>query len=219
MKALKSIMLLVVIYALISTSVQADTFRSSFDDVSESAWYHDYVLQICDFGFMSGFNDNEFRPNNLSTRAQAIQVLYKVANTPDVQSDISQFSDVKANSYYYNAALWGKENGIVTGYEDQTFRPNRRVTREELICMCYHLSLYQIGELAYSDWQDADVDKFEDFNDVSAFAEDAVKWAVKYELISGTQKGLEPKRAVTRAELATIALTYFRYWVDAHSTD
>ena len=121
------------------------------------------------------------------------------------------FSDVAEGAWYEEAVLWAAENGIVTGYPDGTFAPDKALTREQLATIFYR----------YSQWLELDVtpraelDAFPDAGQVSDYARDAVCWAVKTGLINGVggygaYTLLSPGGTATRAQTATIIMRFLQ---------
>ena len=60
-----------------------------------------------------------------------VTILYRLEQSPEVTTT-SKFTDVKAGLWYSEAVIWASENGIVNGYEDNTFKPMNNVSREEM---------------------------------------------------------------------------------------
>ena len=83
--------------------------------------------------YLNGFEDATIRPENQVTRAQAAQMLSGVSAKTDEGKQTSEisFSDVKADAWYYDAVMELAEEGILKGYQDGTFRPDRKITRAE----------------------------------------------------------------------------------------
>jgi hypothetical protein len=102
-----------------------------FNDVSENHWAYGYVQFISDNAVMTGYDDGTFGPDNTLTRAESLKVILGAQSAPLPESDTSTFPDVPDDHslrLYIEAAA---AKGIVTGYEDGTFRPEAPVTRAE----------------------------------------------------------------------------------------
>ena len=123
----------------------------------------------------------------------------------------ASFRDVPANTWYTVAVAWGASKGVVTGYDDQTFRPMTNVTREQIATM-----LYRYAKLSGSVSGGASLADFPDGGKVSNYAKEAVAWAVAQGYIKGvaaagsTKPRLEPQGTATRAQFATIAARYLQ---------
>lgn len=176
-----------------------------FDDVSENAWYGASVYYAYVNGFMKGVSYFEFAPEETITRGMAATLLYRIANQPDI-SKKSTFSDVAENEWYANAALWAAENGILTGYADNTYRPDAVISREQLAFSMYKLAQYLKLDVA----QLASLDGFVDAGSISPGNVKAMQWAVAHKIFNGNaDKSLAPANSVTRAEMATVLKNWF----------
>lgn len=104
----------------------------SFSDVSSDDWSYEYVVTAVDNDIVGGYSDGTFRPNANITRAEAMKVLLETAGI-DVSGDYANvFTDVAGTAWYADYINYAAENGIVSGYSDETFRPNSTITRGEV---------------------------------------------------------------------------------------
>ena len=109
-----------------------DSLANRFNDIKTSDWYFDSFKTLVNAGIITGYGDDNYRPNEGVTRAQAVTMIAKLKGlTPKVGS----FKDVKANEWYAGYAGAAKEAGIVVGYSDGTFGGDKIVTRAEIIAM------------------------------------------------------------------------------------
>ena len=88
----------------------------------------DYALTN---GLMNGVGGGKFEPDTTLNRAMVATVLYRLSG--DKVSATNAFPDVPANEWYGEAVAWAQQKGIVTGFEDGTFRPNAEITRAEVM--------------------------------------------------------------------------------------
>jgi len=109
-----------------------------FSDVTSSDWFYSDVKNASADGYILGYNDNTFRPNNLVTRQEACVIIYRLLSLPPIidDSQLTEFSDIST------IAAWSKNSvisliieGIINGYADKTIRPNGKLTRAEALCM------------------------------------------------------------------------------------
>ena len=98
---------------------------AGFTDVKESDYFADPVRWAVDKMITAGTSATTFSPNQNCTVAQIVSFLYRAYGSPNVNVS-NPFSDVKSSDYYYDAARWAYEKGIVTG---STFGGNRPCTR------------------------------------------------------------------------------------------
>ncbi|WP_409968706.1 S-layer homology domain-containing protein [Bengtsoniella intestinalis] len=114
------------------------TIDNPFSDVAEGVYYYDAVLWAVENGITNGYEDGTFRPDTTCNRGAIVTFLYRFAGEPIVSGEAEEIaSDVVDGTYYYNAVLWAIENGITTGYEDETFRPNTTCNRGAIVTFLY----------------------------------------------------------------------------------
>ena len=106
--------------------------RSSFVDVPSGSYYEDAVDWAVANGITTGTDAAHFSPDGICTRAQAVTFLWRAAGRPAPESRTMPFTDVPADSYYYDAVLWAVENGITKGTSSTTFSPNDTCTRAQI---------------------------------------------------------------------------------------
>ena len=166
-----------------------------FTDVSEGDWYHDAVAYCWENGIMDGTSGTAFAPNMILTRAMMAQVLYNLAD--GTASTAAGFPDVAASAWYADAVNWAAANGYVTGYDNGSYGPEDSLTREQLAVILYRYA----GSPAPA----GSLDGFADAASASAYAVDALRWAVGEGLLTGKDGGrLDPTGTASRAELAQI---------------
>ena len=89
-------------------------------------------------GITAGLSATEFGTNKTLNRAQAATFLYAAADKPEVDSTATlSFNDVVPSNWYYTPVLWASTNGLVTGYGDNTFKPNNTLTRAQILTILY----------------------------------------------------------------------------------
>ena len=172
-----------------------------FDDVAKSAWYYKAVEYVAENGIMSGVSAREFAPNAGFSRAMLAQTLYAMSGKPTVKAE-GTFADVAANAWYADAVNWAAEKGYVSGVGDGKFAPDASITREQMALILYR----------YAGSPDASgmvLREFADGDSVSAYAVDAIRWAVHEGLISGMENNtLAPQGTATRAQVAQILMNF-----------
>ena len=170
-----------------------------FTDVSTSDWFYDDVAFVYKNGLFSGTDSRSFSPNASMTRAMLVTVLYRLEGEPTVTGR-SSFTDVRSGAYYEKSVIWAAANGIVTGTDSTSFSPDAKVTREQLAAILYRYAQYR--KLATD--ASAKLNSFTDADSVSAYASEALGWAVSEGLINGASGKLMPKGDATRAQVAAI---------------
>ncbi len=185
-------------YAIV---IDSEIHGLPFTDVEEKDWFTAAVEYVYQHGVMNGTSATTFAPNSTLSRAMVAQILYNLEGQPDVIGE-SNFIDA-SDHWAGNAIAWAKQIGVVTGYEDNAFRPDKAVTREELAQMLYNYAKYKgiilppVGDLS----------KFPDGNKVSTWAQTAMSWATGLKVINGYEDGaLRPSGSTTRAEAASMIM-------------
>ena len=168
-----------------------------FIDVAPDAWYKDAIQYAYDHGLMTGVSDTEFAPEATTTRAMIVSILARLEGVTTAQA--AGFADVDDNDWYATAVNWAANVGVVNGYEDNTFRPNQPITREQLAAILMNYASYKGEDVSNR----ADLTSYTD--QPSTWAEEAMQWAVAEGLISGvTNDQLQPQSSATRAQVAAI---------------
>ena len=175
-----------------------------FADVSGSDWFYNDVRYVYEKGIMDGTGADRFSPNAPLTRAMIVTILYRMAGSPSV-SGSSDFTDVAAGKWFAKAVAWAAANGIVNGYGSGLFGPNDPVTREQLAAILYRYAVYG-GMTAVT--LEENLGGFADTAQLSAYAIQAMNWAVGQGLINGSDSNLVPKAQATRAQVAAIIHRY-----------
>ena len=167
---------------------------TTFSDVPEGAYYTDAVAWAVEKSVTSGTSGTTFSPNADCTRAQIVTFLWRAAGSPAPKSKESAFTDVAAGSYYETAVQWAVENGITSGTSATTFSPNATCTRAQTVTFLWRSQKSPADGAANS------------FTDVAegTYYTDAVKWAVKNGITSGTSATtFSPNADCSRAQIVT----------------
>ena len=169
-----------------------------FIDVAPNAWYKDAVQYAYDNGLMTGVSANEFAPDATTTRGMIVSMLARLEGVENAND--AGFADVEGE-WYATAVNWAASVGVVNGYEDNTFRPNDAITREQLAAILMNYAAYK-GEDVNAR---ASLDAYSDAENVSTWATDTMSWAVAEGYITGmTADTLQPQGSATRAQVAAI---------------
>ncbi len=197
----KRLFLLVLAAALILTAVGISASSElPFTDVKEGAWYYDYVKSAYENGYVNGMTATTYEPSSGLTRAQFVTILGRIQEAQE--ADDTPFTDISSSTWYRGYAGWAAEAGIVSGYEDGTFRGNNLITRQELMTMTSRFLDY--AWVILDDSAEA-VDGFADENRIASWAKEHADSMRRAGLVQGDEKGnFNPKKTATRAEAATI---------------
>ena len=168
-----------------------------FIDIAPDAWYKDAVQYAYDNGLMTGVSATEFDPEATTTRAMIVSILARLEGVTTAQA--AGFADVDDNDWYATAVNWAASVGVVNGYEDNTFRPNTAITREQLAAILMNYAAYKGEDVSNR----ASLATYTD--QPSTWAEEAMSWSVAEGLLTGvTADTLQPQGAATRAQVAAI---------------
>lgn len=171
-----------------------------FTDVSARDWFYEAVRFVYARGMMSGTAENQFSPQQTTTRGMIVTILHRLEGTPAAAS--SAFTDVPAGQYYAQAVGWASSVGVVNGYGDGTFQPDAPITREQMAAILCRYAQYKGVDVS----RRADLTRFPDSAKVSPYAAEPMGWAVESGLITGMDGQLAPGGSATRAQVATILM-------------
>lgn len=158
-------------------------------------WAYDSIKQFIEKGYISGYEDKTFKPNNSITRAEFVKIVNKVFNF--TEQDGENFKDIEPGTWYYEDICIGVRAGYINGYQDETFRPNEPISREEAASIISTITkLYGKSSL-----------KFIDDNKIGLWAKESVYGLVENNIMSGYEDNtFRPKNKITRAEaVATLS--------------
>ena len=185
------------------------------DMPAPDSWAHaglDYCIYS---GYINGLSATTVDPSGTCTRAQLVCILYRIQGEPKVVEGYelaklrAPFDDVPRGQWYTNAILWAKLTGIVNGTSATTFDPSGQITREQFAAILYR---YTAKYAPDATGNTASLAAYPDAGNVSAYARDAMAWAVGNGLIKGLPHDktdyLEPGGSTTRAQVATILMRY-----------
>lgn len=171
-----------------------------FEDVVSGSYYEEAVKWAVQSGITSGTDATHFSPDAICTRAQAVVFLWRISGSPKATDATMPFSDVPADSYYYDAVLWGVENGLVKGTGATQFSPQMHCSRAQIVTFLWR---------AMDTPQAGSHNPFTDVKD-DAYYYDAVLWAVKDGVTKGTtDTTFSPKADCTRAQIVVFLWRIF----------
>ena len=184
-----------------------------FTDIGNSG-YREGIELAAAAGIINGYADGTFKPNAQVTRAQFITMLYRAAGSPKVEIPEGKteielgFTDADTISDAYKTAVaWGVQNGIIKGYEDNTFRPNQAISRAQMATMLYRYLVQKHGPAP--DELKATYN-FTDKDDIAAPYVEAVNVMANEGLLKGFADGhFGPDETATRGQAATILVRIF----------
>ena len=177
-----------------------------FTDIYASGYYK-YIVGAADAGIIAGYPDGSYRPNNVVTRAQFITMLYRAAGSPEIKNTSLKFDDAGTIAApYVTAVAWGVENKVISGYGDNSFRPNQNISRAQMAIFMYRYMKdvvgYNFGEVKPCG--------FADTNQIAAPYVDAVNAIVSAGVMNGMNATtFAPNNAANRGMAATVMLRVY----------
>lgn len=166
------------------------TVPTRFFDVADNAYYADAVKWAVSNGITSGTSSTTFSPHQTCTVAQILSFLYRANGSPRVTGS-NPFTDVHTSDYYYEAALWAHQKGMVSGSALRPFAPCTRASTMEFMWKA-------AGSPAVSSSR-----RFDDVSVNASYAR-AVAWATEQKITSGTSSTtFSPNNICTRGQIVS----------------
>ncbi|NOU69274.1 hypothetical protein GC096_35235 [Paenibacillus sp. LMG 31461] len=176
----------------------------AFADV-EKHWAKEAVNDMGARLVIHGVNDTTFNPDADITRAEFVAMIGRGLGLR-LGEGLQSFGDVATNAWYASAIQTAVTYGLVSGFEDETFQPNAKITREQaMVIIAKAMKLTGLAKATGAPDKDALLGNYADSANMGTWAIDSITLAAKAGLISGRSGGkLEAKANVTRAEVATL---------------
>lgn len=169
-------------------------YAAGFSD-TKGHWAEAAIEQASAAGYINGYPDGTFRPNQGVTRAEFITILNSAFNVPKSPNTSLSFKDVSAKDWFAEGVRTAVAAGYVGGYPDGTFRPQQAVTRQEAAAFLARLLKLE-SDVSF---------RFTDASKIDSWARPAVAALVEKGVMSGYPDGsFGPKRTITRAEAAVV---------------
>ncbi|WP_455257144.1 S-layer homology domain-containing protein, partial [Peptoniphilus asaccharolyticus] len=156
-----------------------DMSQPAFSD-TQSAWYNQYINAVVKAGIMAGYPDGTFKPNEYITRAEFAQTL---KNLDKANTAVSPFGDVKGH-WAEKAIDQAFANQRIKGYEDGTFKPEKNITRAEVVTILNRMQNRTLEEENLP----SDVSKFSDLDENAWYYLDMVSATNSYEYAKSKEK-------------------------------
>ena len=179
---------------------------SRYADLDAGVWYHDGVHWALRAGIMNGVGIDRFAPDGATSRAMLVTMLWRLEGSPTVSRDMT-FEDVRQDAWYTEAIRWAAAQGIVEGYGAGRFGCDDPISREQLATILWRYTAFR-GADAGADAADP-LGQYLDAEKISAWALEAMRWAVRTGLVKGVgSERLSPRSGATRAQTATVLMRF-----------
>ena len=169
-----------------------------FSDLAGAEWAEEYIIALYNKGAVNGYGNKTFAPFNNVTREEFVKILITAFDIAPQTAEIS-FGDCEKGMWYADYIETGVKAGIVNGMSDSRFGIGEHITREDIITLTARALEYKGIANTGADIAPPDM------ADVSAYAQNAVRMLMGYDIVNGDTNGkINPKSFATRAETAKI---------------
>ena len=135
-----------------------------------------------------------------------VTMLHRYAGEP-VTNYAMSYSDIQNDTWYTEAVRWASSTGIVKGYDDNIFRPDESITREQAAAVLKRYA--EFADESNPLWNETNILSYKDADSISEWAADSIRWAVGAGVMKGkTDETIDPKANITRAEIAQMLVNY-----------
>ncbi len=174
-----------------------------FSDIPSSYWAYAAIESLSGLGDVSGYPDGTFKPGSQITRAEFVSILDKAVKLQTYGLSAPGFSDISSSDWFYRSVESAVYAGIVKGYGNDQFAPNKPITREELAVILVNALGKQAEAMAN---MNAKTD-FTDDVSISTWARGFLVVAVQDGLLKGYQdNSFQPQSNATRAEACAMVV-------------
>jgi len=165
-------------------------------------WSESSVNSMASRLVLQGVGPDRFEPDASITRAEYAAILVRGFGLSDREAG-SSFRDVEADAWFHGAVEQAHRLGIIEGYEDDRFDPDKTITREESFVMISR-AMKRLGAEADMPSADAGLSGFTDGDQLADWAREAAAAAVQAGIVQGADRKLNPQQNITRAETAVL---------------
>lgn len=113
--------------------------KSPFSDVAPADPFYREIAWLAEQGITTGYDDGTFRPKSKISREAMAAFLYRFEDVSGDPIESQEFSDVPPDYVFAEEISWLASEGITTGYDDGTFRPDNKISREATAAFLYRL--------------------------------------------------------------------------------
>ena len=182
----------------------------SFADVNPYDWFFSEVNFVAAREIMIGTSATTFEPMTNVTRAQALQIVYRLAGQPTTKNGVA-YNDFDPNGWYAKAAYWATGNNMLPARSDKQncYGINDVIFREDQALLLYNFA----KSIGMPCDEKASLNKFQDANTLSDSDHvRAMEWAVGAGIINGRSTSeLAPQGLTNRAEMSAMLARYVSY--------
>ncbi len=178
---------------------EPEKFDNPFIDIEKDV-EKEAIIQLNNKGTIKGMTETEFMPDKSITRAEFATLLARAFNKVETQNH--GFSDVKESDWFSGYVGAAKAAGLINGYTNNTFEPEKNISREEAAMVIYNTAKVMRLNVKMEDVELRNyLSQFPDYNQIADWSRDAMGFAVKKGYIPDDILNIEPKRDATRSEV------------------
>ena len=175
----------------------------AFSDLDTSMWYHEAVDYAIENGLMNGTGNSVFSPETPITRAQAVTVLWRLENEPQVDYTMT-FADVAEGQWYTEAVRWAASINVVGGYSAEEYGTDDFISRQDMATILWRYAEYKGYDVSAT----ADLN-YTDAGNIADYALTAMQWACGSGIFEGNGDGtINPTGDTRRCEYAAIMMRF-----------
>ena len=176
----------------------------AFRDVADH-WAKDAINNMGARKIVSGVGENTYQPNRDITRAEFAAIVVRTLGLK-IEDGPTPFTDVKKSDWYSEVVQTAYAYNLISGYENGTFRPTDKITREQaMVIIAKAMEITKLIETLGGKPGEHPLHTYADADQISNWAKDGVTKALQANIISGrSHTELAPKANITRAEVALI---------------
>ncbi len=176
----------------------------TFDDIENYSWCKDEIEILASKGIMTGISEHLFGPGNNMTRADFIELLIKVLGLSAITDDsFEAFNDVDKLSSQYEYIVTAKKYEFIKGVGKKLFHPEVKLTRQDMLVITER-ALNNMNFINEHEKASDELKKYKDESEISSYAISSIASLIKDAFVSYEGEMIDPKKNVTRAEVADI---------------
>lgn len=162
-------------------------------------WAEASIKQAISDGIVTGYPDGTFKPGNTVTRAEFSVMLMNALNWQEPGTDLTFTDKAEIGTWAKQAVSQAVQAGIISGYENGSFRPNANITRAEMATMITKALKLAAKENAST--------SFADDKEIPAWAKGSVAALKELGIVNGTGANeFHPSSQTTRAEAVIVLI-------------
>jgi len=178
------------------------------DTEQKNALVKEVISQLASRGIMTGTTDGFFFPDKPITRAELVSVIVRAFDLLDPDA-VSGFADLNRNDWYYTAVATAEREGLIIGYEDNTFRGELDIPKEQLVTITANTLIERMGYIVPDEIGEL-LSVFPDHGEIAEWSEGRIALATQSNiLIYRTDSLFAPHSIMTRGDAAIILYRVF----------